>query len=475
MENMNFVTKSRFFGVFASLIVITGLFFALAFVNVPQVQAADVTGFFFTENAYSGNANVSDRLVNNVGYIRLHGSIYSPEGVPVVTAKIWHTAGICLPGVIGNCQPGNLQIAEFNVPVTPDSRPDYYTFTNVPITGMIKPFTDGSWVGQIEVVSEESEETFTSDYSWFWIETREPHLPKHMSPPNAGLVEEGAAAFDWTDVMDYVPPSGLLSGLQGYYFELYTDSNLTNRIFNSGLTNVSNTTTSGLMSGIYYWRVRVVDNVGNFTDWTLPWHFTIHKPGEEPPVEPPPPPNDNPEDPRDTEDDEEEDTTDVPDTVSTTTTPPSTPPYSIPTPEIISETGGDFSTSAARVLGAFTEKTEAAEEEIVEDEGEVKGVAEAVGEDEVCEDTNFAWWLPLVIGFAIALLLAIFARPGKRGWLVVPFVIAILVQLGHWFWWACNCATGPLCLWFWLFNVILLVIALVVYGRKTRPKENLEE
>ena len=459
------MAKASILKVGASLVIIAGLIFSLALTSIPTAQAADVPGFFFTENSYGGNANVSDRFVNNVGYVRLHGSVYAPEGQPEVTAKIWHTAGICLPGVIGDCQPGNLKIAEFNVPVVPDSRPDYYTFTNVPISGMIKPFTDGSWVGQIEaVVPEANTVAATSDYSWFWIETREPHLPELLSPANTGTVAEGEVNFDWTDVMDYVPPSGLLSGLQGYYFELYTDSSLSNKIFDSDLTGVSQDTVPGLMAGTYYWRVRAVDNVGNFTSWTAPWQFTIEKP-EEPTEEPPPPPNDNPEDPRDNSDTD----TDMTDSSVTTTSDSGTVAGTTTTAENIENDYRDLTTSAARILGAFSDEAEAAETEIAPDEGEVKGVANEVVTGEMCTAENFWWWLPLVIGFAVSLMLTIFARPGQRGWLVLPLAIAIFVQVGHWLWWGCNCATSPLCDWFWLLNVILLVVALIIYARRTRP------
>ncbi len=117
-------------------------------------------------------------------------------------------------------------------------------------------------------------------------------------------------------------------------------------------------------------------------------------------------------------------------------------------------------------MSAFAPEAEAAGES----EGEVLGATEEDSEEEECTAENYAWWLPLLVAALVSLIMGILARRGKRAWIVLPIIIAVVAQLVHWIWWGCNCATSGWCDWYWLINLIILILGLIYYGIRTRPE-----
>ena len=116
-------------------------------------------------------------------------------------------------------------------------------------------------------------------------------------------------------------------------------------------------------------------------------------------------------------------------------------------------------------LGVTTESTEAAVQgesttEIVQP-GKIQGTS--------CEDPYYLWWLPLVFqGFlTVFYYWFIWRRKDFRGWALFPIILAALSQLIHEVF-GCNCATGKWCPWFWLFNLIILLVFSGFYYFKHR-------
>jgi hypothetical protein len=113
-----------------------------------------------------------------------------------------------------------------------------------------------------------------------------------------------------------------------------------------------------------------------------------------------------------------------------------------------------------QVLGATTASPEpsATPETLGTPSGEVKGETTCIG--------NPWWWIPLLIEAAI-LLIYIFINPNRpKYWWLIPVVLAIASQIVHYFW-GCRCL-GRLCNWYWLFNLIIAVIAAInLYQKDT--------
>ncbi len=120
----------------------------------------------------------------------------------------------------------------------------------------------------------------------------------------------------------------------------------------------------------------------------------------------------------------------------------------------------------ASVLGLLTaeEPFEEPEEEISTPEpepddlpvGEVRGI--------ICDEQDYLWWLPLVIQALITapILWQAYQKKFKKWWLI-PAVLALLSQLAHYILGGCNCATSDWCLNYWLFNLAILILSIIVY------------
>ncbi len=100
----------------------------------------------------------------------------------------------------------------------------------------------------------------------------------------------------------------------------------------------------------------------------------------------------------------------------------------------------------------------------IEKEEEAKGLKEEVLGEEVCADEYYVWWLPLVVQTILTLGYLCFIKKRKeetKRWWLVPILLATLSQVIHGIL-SCNCATGEWCPRYWLFNLAVLIISILI-------------
>jgi hypothetical protein len=89
--------------------------------------------------------------------------------------------------------------------------------------------------------------------------------------------------------------------------------------------------------------------------------------------------------------------------------------------------------------------------------GEVEGAS-------TCSDPYIFWWLPLLAQLVITGIyyLIIRDRKGLRLWWIFPLIFAGISQLLHMII-GCNCTSGELCKFYWVFNLIILAATWIFY------------
>ncbi|MGI5828197.1 MAG: fibronectin type III domain-containing protein [Patescibacteria group bacterium] len=117
------------------------------------------------------------------------------------------------------------------------------------------------------------------------------------------------------------------------------------------------------------------------------------------------------------------------------------------------------------VLGKQTENKELLEQPGFEPVGQVAGVA-------VCSEYPYWWWLPLVTQGILMSLYYLFVqkRQKKMMYVVVPVFLTGLSYYIHTIL-GCNCATGRLCPFYWVFSLLILCMFLasfyLIFRRQT--------
>jgi len=108
-----------------------------------------------------------------------------------------------------------------------------------------------------------------SEWSSVWtfrIDTQGPAIPQLNAPSDGGSTNENKPSFDWSDVTDAA----------SYDFQADNSSGFEDsEVSQTGLTNSEYTAMSSLPDGVYYWRVRGRDMVGNYSDWSETRSFSI--------------------------------------------------------------------------------------------------------------------------------------------------------------------------------------------------------
>lgn len=109
-------------------------------------------------------------------------------------------------------------------------------------------------------------------------------------------------------------------------------------------------------------------------------------------------------------------------------------------------------------------------EEVILGEATIEGKPTPISEPapevagaSVCEDKGYPWWIFLVIQLIIGGIYAWMASSKKEESLTLwipPIVFGVISQLVHWYF-GCNCATGPWCQWYWLFNLLIVIIGII--------------
>jgi hypothetical protein len=88
-----------------------------------------------------------------------------------------------------------------------------------------------------------------------------------------------------------------------------------------------------------------------------------------------------------------------------------------------------------------------------------------------CSDPYYPWWLPLVLQLVVIMIYYAFFRNRKNqgSWWVMPGVIGVMSQIIHQIL-GCNCGTGDWCKWYWVFNVIIILLTGLGYKYFLRQK-----
>jgi chitodextrinase len=122
---------------------------------------------------------------------------------------------------------------------------------------------------KIRIIVDNGETISSSETSTFILDTEDPPSPGILSPLNGAFIKEGTLTLDWSDVSD---PSGVK-----YDLEIDDDPEFGSPLLVKNWLNKSDytiTSKEALKDGVYYWRVRAVDNVGNRGNWVSS-RFTI--------------------------------------------------------------------------------------------------------------------------------------------------------------------------------------------------------
>jgi hypothetical protein len=94
-------------------------------------------------------------------------------------------------------------------------------------------------------------------------------VPSPSSPADGDYLNITNPTISWSVSSD----TG--SGLWGYFMQLFNGADPNNPVDTYSGPNTSYTTTATLSDGIYFWSVRAIDNVGNQSDWSNIWTFTV--------------------------------------------------------------------------------------------------------------------------------------------------------------------------------------------------------
>jgi nitrogen fixation protein FixH len=126
---------------------------------------------------------------------------------------------------------------------------------------------DGTWYWRARVLDAAGNISAYSASRSIVIDTVAPSAPSLVSPANGSLTNDNTPAFDWSDIVDAAPSSGLGS------YELQIDDD---PLFGSVNLNKTGLATSdytlaaaeALADGTWYWRARVLDAAGNISAYS---------------------------------------------------------------------------------------------------------------------------------------------------------------------------------------------------------------
>lgn len=116
---------------------------------------------------------------------------------------------------------------------------------------------------KLKVIVDNGETLSSFESPTFTLDTKDPPSPSILSPPNGSFINKSDPTLDWSDVFD---PSGVKYNLQ-----IAEDIKFENLLLAEALLANSeyHVFSKKLKDGVYYWRVKAVDNVGNQGEWSL--------------------------------------------------------------------------------------------------------------------------------------------------------------------------------------------------------------
>ena len=112
-----------------------------------------------------------------------------------------------------------------------------------------------------------------SDTWVFTIDTQGPDAPVLLAPLNESTISDNTPEFDWSDcAIEY---NLFISENASFTNPIIQENNLTISEFAPGVP---------LSNGTYYWKVQGMDDIGNLSDWSSTWFFTIDTQPPDPPL-----------------------------------------------------------------------------------------------------------------------------------------------------------------------------------------------
>jgi len=154
--------------------------------------------------------------------------------------------------------------ADFSSPEISQTGLAVSTFT--PTTAL----ADGTYFWRVRAVDGPGNVGAFSSVFTFLLDTVPPGVPTLISPANGATTNDNTPTFDWSDVTDPAPSSGVL-------YDLLVDNNAdfsSPEINQVGLTASTFTPTTPLADGTYSWKVKSRDNAGN-DPFSSTFTFTI--------------------------------------------------------------------------------------------------------------------------------------------------------------------------------------------------------
>ncbi len=127
----------------------------------------------------------------------------------------------------------------------------------------LSSLSDGTYYWRVKVIDNNDNASEWSAAGTFDVDTTSSSDPTGLDAAATG----NDVSLDWADALDN------FSGVAGYTVEYTTDADFSS--VSSLIVGISELELSGLADGIYYWRVKSVDNNGNESSWTTGYEFTI--------------------------------------------------------------------------------------------------------------------------------------------------------------------------------------------------------
>lgn len=105
-----------------------------------------------------------------------------------------------------------------------------------------------------------------------------PNIPVLLTPENNSYLGLNSGwninpVMDWDNATSSCPTAGAIT----YQYESYTDPLLQHLAYRSNWLNNSFIPAPGTPENNYYWRVRSRDSIGNTSDFSTLWHFTVDR------------------------------------------------------------------------------------------------------------------------------------------------------------------------------------------------------